>query len=298
MRIFISGATGWIGSAVTDELLAHDYEVVGLARSEAGAAALEAKGARAHLGDLDDPQSLVSGAKDADGVIHLAMNHGLRDPAAAGRLEHAAVSALLEELAGTDRTFLLASGLAGLAQGRAATEEDPSPFRGPDALRGGSENLALDSADQGLRPVALRFAATTHGMRDHGFTATLAQVAREKGYVGFVGDGANRWPAVHVSDAARLVRLALEQAPAGFRAHAVAEEGVPMRDIAAALGERFGLPTRSITPEATADHFGWIGRFVGMDAPASATLTRSVLGWSPTGPSLLEDIRSGAYDEA
>ena len=299
MRIFITGATGWIGSAVTDELLANGYEVVGLARSDRSAATLEAKGAGVHRGDLDDLEALAAAAKDADGVIHLAMDHTrLGDPAASWRREHDVVAAMLDALRGTDRPFLIASGLATLAEGRPATEDDPSPYVGPDSMRGGSENLALGYAEQGVRPVALRFAPTTHGTRDHGFTATLKQIAQATGVTGYVGDGANPWPAVHVSDAARLARLALEKAPAGFRAHAVAEEGIPLRDIAAALGARYDLPTRSIAPEDAADHFGWMARFVGMGMRATAAKTAETLGWRPTGPTLFEDIAAGAYDEA
>ncbi|MEP9382452.1 SDR family oxidoreductase [Nocardioides sp. KR10-350] len=296
MRIFVTGASGWIGSAVTDELLGAGYEVVGLARSDESAAALEAKGAAAHRGSLDDLDSLAAGAKDADGVIHLAFKHDFSDYVGAGHSEHAAVSRMLETLEGSDRPFLMASGLATGVTGRPATEDDPSPFHGVDSMRGGGENLALEYAERGVRPVALRFSPTVHGMRDHGFTARLAQIAVEKGVAAYIGDGSNRWAAVHVTDAARAARLALEKAPAGMRVHAVAEEGVPTRDIAAALGDYLGLPTVSVSPEDAPEHFGWMARFFGMDAPASSAKTREVLGWEPTGPTLLEDIAAGAYD--
>lgn len=296
MRIFVTGASGWIGSAVTDELLGAGYEVVGLARSDGSAAALEAKGAAVHRGSLDDLDSLAAGAKDADGVIHLAFKHDFSDYVGAGHSEHAAVSRMLETLEGSDRPFLMASGLATGVTGRPATEDDPSPFHGVDSMRGGGENLALEYAERGVRPVALRFSPTVHGMRDHGFTARLAQIAVEKGVAAYIGDGSNRWAAVHVTDAARAARLALEKAPAGMRVHAVAEEGVPTRDIAAALGDHLGLPTVSVSPEDAPEHFGWMARFFGMDAPASSAKTREVLGWEPTGPTLLEDIAAGAYD--
>jgi nucleoside-diphosphate-sugar epimerase len=295
MRIFVTGASGWIGSAVTDELLAHGYDVVGLARSDEAAAALERKGAAAHRGDLDDPESLALAAKAADGVVHLAFRHDFADYAGAGRTEHAAVQRMLETLAGSDRPFLLASGLASGVAGRPLTEDDPSPFHGADSMRGGSENLALSYADRTVRPVALRFAPTVHGQADHGFIATLAQVARERGVAGYIGDGASRWAAVHRSDAARLTRLALEKAPAGARVHAVAEEGIASRDIAAALGEFLGLPTVSVPVEDADAHFGWLARFFGMDVTASSARTRDLLGWTPTGPTLLEDIAGGAY---
>ena len=295
MRVFVTGASGWIGSAVTDELLAHDHEVVGLARSDESAAALEAKGATAHRGSLDDPDTLATGAKDADGVIHLAFKHDFDDYAASGRTEHAAVQAMLDVLEGSDRAFLLASGLASGITGRPLTEDDASPFRGADSMRGGSENLALDHADRGVRSVALRFAPTVHGMRDHGFTAALTRIARERGAAGYVGDGSTRWAAVHRSDAARLVRLALEQAPAGARVHAVAEEGLASRDIARAIGDSLGVPAVSVAPDDVEEHFGWIGRFFGMDITASSAHTRTLLGWTPTGPTLDDDIAAGAY---
>jgi nucleoside-diphosphate-sugar epimerase len=298
MRVFITGASGWIGSAVTDELLAHGHEVVGLVRSDEAAAALGAKGATALRGSLDDPDGLAKAAADAEGVIHLAFKHDFTDYAGAGRTEHAAVTRMLESLEGSERPFLLASGLGSGVSGRPVTEEDPSPFHGADSMRGGSENLALSFADRGVRPVALRFAPTVHGFRDHGFTATLARIAKQRGAAGYIGDGTSRWAAVHRSDAARLVRLALEQAPAGSRVHAAAEPGIASRDIAAALGDFLGLPTVSVAPEDAEAHFGWIGRFFGMDLVASSTRTRELLDWRPEGPTLLEDIAAGAYAEA
>jgi nucleoside-diphosphate-sugar epimerase len=295
MHVFVTGASGWIGSAVTDELLAHGHKVVGLARSDESAAALEAKGATAHRGNLDDIESLAAAAGAAEGVIHLAFKHDFSDYAGAGRSEHAAVRRMLDVLEGSNRPFLLASGLASGITGRPLTEDDPSPFHGADSMRGGSENLALSYADRGVRPVALRFAPTVHGMGDHGFTARLAQIAVEHGSADYIGDGSTRWAAVHRSDAARLVRLALEEAPAGSRVHAVAETGIPSRDIAAALGGYLGLPTAAVAPEDAEAHFGWIGRFFGMDVTATNDATRALLGWTPTGPTLLEDIAAGAY---
>lgn len=298
MRVFVTGASGWIGSAVTDELLAHEYEVVGLARSDRAAAALEAKGAKAHRGDLDDPDSLASAAAAADGVIHLAFKHDFSDYAGAGRSENAAVQRMLDTVEGSGRPFLIASGLALGITDRPLTEDDPSPHHGADSMRGGSENLALEYADRGVRPVALRFAATVHGMGDHGFVATLTKIAKERGVAGYIGDGSTRWPAVHRGDAARMVRLALEKAPAGSRVHAVAEAGLPSRDIAAAIGDYLGLPAVSIAPEDADTHFGWIGRFFGLDIAASSVRTQELLGWTPAGPTLFEDIAAGAYAPA
>ncbi|MEU8171561.1 SDR family oxidoreductase [Microbispora hainanensis] len=295
MRVFVTGASGWIGSAVTDELLAGGHEVIGLARSGRSAAALEGKGARVRRGDLDDLDGIRLGAQDADAVIHLANKHDWSDPAGTAATERAVVQTIGEALEGTGRPFLLASGVAGLAPGRPVTEDDPSPFHGPDSPRGGSENLALEFAGRGVHPVSLRFAPTVHGTGDHGFIAVLAAIAREKGVSGYPGDGANRWAAVHVRDAARLVTLGLEKAPAGARLHAVAEEGVPTRVIAEAIGRAFDLPVASIDPGDVPDHFGWIGTFFGMDLAATSTATRTLLGWTPTGPTLIDDLDAGAY---
>jgi nucleoside-diphosphate-sugar epimerase len=295
MRVFVTGASGWIGSATVDELLANGHEVTGLARSDASAAALWATGARVHRGDLDDLAGLRAGADTADAVIHLANKHDWSNPAASITAERAAIQTIGEALAGSNRPFLFASGVAGLIQGRPASEDDPSPFHGPDSPRGGSENLALEFVDRAVHAVAVRFAPTVHGARDHGFIATIAGVARERGVSGYPAEGSNRWAAVHRSDAARLVALGLAKAPAGGRLHAVAEEGIPTRAIAEAIGHSLGLPVASIAPDDVQGHFGWIGTFFSMDLTATSTATRELLGWAPTGPTLMEDISAGAY---
>lgn len=295
MRVFVTGASGWIGSAVVPELLGAGHQVVGLARSDRAAAVLEAAGATAHRGSLDDLGALRAGAEASDAVIHLGFNHDFSDMAGAGRTERAAVQTFGDALAGSGRPFLLASGVAGLAAGRVATERDPAPYRGPDAPRGGSEQLALDYAERGVGSVSLRFAPTVHGDGDHGFVSTLVGVARDQGTSGYVGDGQNRWPAVHRLDAALLVRLALEKASAGSVVHAVGEQGIPTRDIAEVIGTQLGLPTRSVAREEAAAHFGWIGAFFALDAPTSSVLTQQRLGWSPTHPGLLADLRAGSY---
>lgn len=295
MRVFVTGASGWIGSAAVDELLAHGHEVTGLARSDAAAASLEAKGARVQRGDLDDLASLRAGAEPADAVIHLANKHDWANPAESNRAERAAVEALCETLAGSDRRFLLAAGVAGLTPGRAATEADPNPTAGPDAPRGGTENLALDYLDRGVHSISLRFAPTTHGRGDHGFIAAIVAAARATGVSGYVGDGAHVWAAVHRSDAARMIRLGLEQAPAGSLLHAVGESSVSTRSIADAIGEGLGLPTASVAPDAAVEHFGFIGRFWALDLPATSAITQRLLGWTPTGPTLLADLAAGAY---
>jgi len=296
MRVFVTGASGWIGSAVVDELLVNGHEVVGLARSDASAAAVESKGAAVQRGDLDDLDSLRAGAEQADAVIHLAFKHDFDNYAASGAAERAAVEAFGDVLEGSGRALLLASGTAIPGLGRPLTEADASPFSGPDAMRGGSEALAVSFVDRGIRPVALRFAPTVHGQGgDHGFVAVLAGIAQRTGVAGYVGDGTNRWTAVHRLDVATMVRLALEKAPAGSVVHGVAEEGIETRVIAAALGAALGVPTASIAPDEAAAHFGWIGGFFGLDVPASSARTRELLGWEPTHPTLLEDIAAGAY---
>ena len=295
MRVFVTGASGFIGSASVDELLAGGHEVEGLARSDASAAKLEAKGVRVRRGDLDDLDSIRAGADAAEAVLHLANKHDFAHPEVSDRAERTAVQTIAEVLLGSDRPFLLAAGVAALATGRPAVESDRSPWHGPTAPRGGSENLALEFVDKGVHSISVRFAPTVHGEGDHGFIAILAEGARRSGVAAYIGDGATRWPAVARTDAARLVRLALEQAPAGTVVHAVGEEGIASRDIAAAIGESLGLPTDSISAEEGIERLGFVGRFFGLDLTTSSARTREMLGWTPTGPSLLDDIRAGLY---
>ncbi|MFJ9726805.1 SDR family oxidoreductase [Streptomyces sp. NPDC101209] len=301
MRVFVTGATGFIGSAVVRELLDAGHEVTGLARSDASAEALRAAGAGVHRGDLADPASLAAGAAAADGVAHLAFIHdfsGTFDFAAACAADLRAVEAIGAALEGSDRPFVMASGTALLPPGRVGTEEDTAPPESFGAVRARSEDAAVALADRGVRSAAVRFPPTVHGRGDHGFIAMLVALAREKGFSGHVGDGANHWPAVHRSDAGRLVRLALESAPAGSRLHAVGEEGVPFREIADAIGRHLDLPVRSVAAEEAESHFGWLGLIVPLDVPASNTLTRKWLSWEPTGPGLLEDLEEGHYFSA
>ena len=294
MRVFITGASGWIGSAVTDELLANGHAVLGLARSDASAAALEAKGADVLRGDLDDLASLRAGAADAEAVIHLANKHDFANPAISNRAERDAVETFGAALAGSHNTLIVASGVPGM-RGRAGTEADVSTHFGLDSARGGAENRALDFVADGVDTVIVRFAPTVHGVGDHGFMAELVRIAREKGVAGYPGDGENRWPAVHVSDAARLVRLGLEGAAPGAVLHAMGEEGIRTRDIAETIGRGLDVPVQSVASDDLAAHFGWIGTFFSWDVPASSALTQERLGWTPTGPTLAEDLAAGAY---
>ncbi|RJQ71909.1 SDR family oxidoreductase [Pseudonocardiaceae bacterium YIM PH 21723] len=294
MRVFVTGASGWIGSAVTEELLAHGHQVLGLARSTESAARIEAAGAAVLRGSLDDLDSLAAGAAETDGVVHLGFKHDFSDMATAWRTEHAAVQRMLDVLEGTGKPILIASGMPA-PEGGLLTEQDVLPFHGPESMRGGGENLALSYAGRGVRPVAMRFSPTVHGHRDHGFVAFLTDLARKHGVAGYIGDGSTVWSAVHRDDAAVLVRLALEQAPAGSRVHAIAETTLSTRDIAAAIGESLGLPTKSLAPEEVEPYFGWIAGFYGINVAGTNEHTRELLGWTPVGPTLFEDIAAGAY---
>jgi nucleoside-diphosphate-sugar epimerase len=303
MRIFVTGASGWIGSAVVPELLGAGHEVVGLARSDASAHRVEAAGAAVRRGDLEDPDGLAKAAADSDGVIHLAFQHELAfggNFAAAGAADRQAVEAMGAALAGSDRPFVLASGLIGLNTGRVATENDglvasPEVRVNPAGGRAATALLTLSLRGIGVRSSVLRFAPTVHGDGDSGFVASFVGIARQRQVSGYVGEGTNRWPAVHRSDAARLARLAVEAAPAGSVLHAVADEGVPFRQIAEAMGRHLDVPTTSVAPEDVAEHFGVMANFVGLDSPVTATITRGLLGWEPTGPGLLEDLEQDHY---
>jgi nucleoside-diphosphate-sugar epimerase len=303
MRIFVTGASGWIGSAVVPELLGAGHEVVGLARSETSARALETAGAIVQWGDVDDPDGLAKAAADSDGVIHLAFQHEVAwsgNFAAAAVADRRAVEAMGAALADSDRPLVLASGMLGLQAGRVATEDDglvPSAEvrANPAGRRSATALLTLSLAGTGVRSSVLRFPPTVHGDGDHGFVATLVAIARQRGMAGYVGDGTNRWPAVHRSDAARLARLAVEAAPAGSVLHAVGDEGVPFRQIAEAIGRHLGLPTASVAPADAVEHFTHLGHFVGLDSPATAAITRELLAWQPVGPTLLEDLEQDHY---
>lgn len=291
MRVFVTGATGFVGSAVVQELLGAGHQVLGLARSEASAQALASTGAEVLRGTLDDLATLHRGAAAADGVIHTAYVHDFAAYAAAGETDKRAIEALGAALRGSDRPLLVTSGLAGLGcNGQPGTETDT-----PTASPRQSDVTAAALAAQGVRAITIRLAASVHDAQDHGFVPTLIDIARQRGAAAYVGDGLNRWPAVHRRDAARLYRLALEQGTAGARYHAVADEGIALRDIAAVIGRHLHLPVVSKSAEEATDHFGWMARFVGLDMPATSLLTQQQLGWQPSHPGLLPDLEQGDY---
>jgi nucleoside-diphosphate-sugar epimerase len=294
MRVFVTGATGFIGSAVARELIDAGHEVVGLARSDAGAAALSAAGAEVRRGSLEDLDGLRRGAQDADGVIHAAYIHDFSRMEDAAATDRRAIETLGGALEGSDKPLVFTTGAALASPGRIATEEDrpdPATAAHPRAV---SEQVGLALAARGVRVSVVRPGASVHGEGDHGFVPFLIGIARDKGVSGYIADGANRWPAVHRLDAARLYRLALESAPAGSVLHAVAES-VPTRDIAEVIGCHLDLPVVSLTREDATDHFGWMAGFWGLDAPASSVLTQERMGWAPEHVGLIADLEQGHY---
>ncbi|MEV0752590.1 SDR family oxidoreductase [Streptosporangium sp. NPDC050280] len=305
MRVFVTGASGWIGSALVPELIDAGHQVVGLGRSDASAAALTRAGAEVVRGTLDDLDVLRDAAAASDGVVHLAFKHEIAfagDFQTAADADRRVVETFGEALAGSARPFLLASGVVGLTPGRMSTEEDgltsealPADLASGPRTRMGTAHLTLALADRNIRSSVVRLPPTVHGEGDYGFVAALVGIARDKGFSGYIGDGFQHWPATHRVDAAHLFRLALEGAPPGSVLHAVAEQGVPLRSIAEVIGRHLDLPTRSVSVDDAAGHFGWLSWFLATDNPASGEVTRELLGWQPTQPGLIEDLEKGHY---
>ncbi|MFJ4485506.1 SDR family oxidoreductase [Streptomyces longwoodensis] len=294
MRVFVTGATGFIGSAVVRELLDAGHRVVGLARSDRGEASLKEAGAEPLRGDLTDPDTLRRGAAESDGVIHLAFIHDFQNYAAAAEADTRAIETMAGELAGSDRPFVATSGTLLVAPGRLATERDVPSAEGR-ALPRKSEETALSFVERGVRASVVRLSPTVHGRGDHGFVPRVIEVARAQGVSAYPGDGSQRWSAVHRLDAARLFRLALEKAPAGSRLHGVDEEGVPVRAIAETVGRHLDVPVRSLPADQAEQHFGWLAPFLSVDGPASSAVTRELLDWHPEQPGLLADLDEGHY---
>ena len=294
MRVFLTGATGFIGTAVVRELIAAGHQVLGLARSEAGARSLAAAGATVHRGDVEDLDSLRSGVAASDGVIHTAFIHDFSRFQEVCDIDRRAIEALGSALAGSDRPLIVTSGTAvAFTPGRPTTEDDPPNSPIP---RVASEEAATSLAAKGVRVSVMRL-PQVHDPVKQGLITYLIAVAREKGVSAYVGDGLNRWPAVHLLDAAHLYRLVLEKGTAGARYNPVAEEGVPLREIAEAIGRGLKVPVVSKSPQQAGEHFGWLAPFVGFDMPASSALTQQRLGWRPAGPGLIADLNAMNYFE-
>jgi nucleoside-diphosphate-sugar epimerase len=297
MRVFVTGASGFIGSAIVPELIEAGHEVVGLARSDQAAAALASAGAEVHRGSLADLDSLRRGAAASDGVIHTAFIHDFSQLEKSGPIDLRAIETMGEALAGSGRPLVIASGIGLLKPGRARTEHDEPDPNGPGSHRVASELAAKSLASRGVRSAIVRLAPSVHGEADHGFVPALIDIARTKGVSGYIGDGSNRWAAVHRLDAARLFRLAIENAPAGSVLHGVGDEGVPTREIAAVIGRHLDVPVTSISPDEAAEHFTWLAGFFGADIIASSTLTQQQLDWQPQHPGLIADLEHGHYSQ-
>jgi nucleoside-diphosphate-sugar epimerase len=293
MRVFLTGATGFVGSAIVQELINAGHQVLGLARSDAAAKLLATAGAEVHRGDLEDLDSLQSGAASSDAVIHTGFIHDFSNFKAVCEIDERAIEALGSALVGSDRPLIVTSGTGLVSPGRLATEDTAPPK--PTTFPRASEEAAASLVARGVRASVVRLSPSVHGDGDHGFVPTLISIAREKGSSAYIGKGLNRWTAVHRLDAAHLYRLVLEKGSAGARYHGVAEEEIAFREIADVIGRRLNIPVVAKSPEEAANHFGWFARFAGLDCPASSKLTQERLGWHPVQPGLIRDLDHERY---
>ena len=292
MRVFITGASGFIGSAIVKDVLAAGHHVVGLARSDTSAKLLESLGAEVLRGSLDDLDSLKHGAANSDGVIHCAFVHDFSDYASSIKKDQLAIQTLGAALEGTNRPLIVSSGILGLSNNRFATEQDQASLEMP---RAAAEEITISFSSKDVRSSVIRLPPSVHDKGDHAFIPMIISIAREKGVSAYIGEGLNRWPSVHRVDVAQLYRLALEKGTAGARYHGVADEGIPFRNIAEAIGKRLNVPVVSKPVEEAIDHFGWLGHFIRFDSPASSKHTQQELGWRPTQNSLLADIEQNYF---
>ncbi|GAB4022635.1 SDR family oxidoreductase [Spirosoma koreense] len=294
MRVFVTGASGFVGSAVVQELLSAGHQVIGLARSEESAQSLTKAGAEVLRGSLEDLDSLKKGAAEADGIIHTAFIHDFSNYIAAAETDKRAIEAIGSVLTGSDRPFVVTGGILGLrTDSNFTTEDDPAP-----GFPRASEATAMALAEAGVHASVIRLSPSVHDAGDYGFIPILINTARQKGVSAYVGEGSNRWPAVHRLDAARLYRLALEKGAVGARYNAIGDTGIPIREIAEVIGQQLNLPVVSIAPDEAAGHFGWMGRFIAFDNPATSLKTQQQLGWEVTHPGLIDDLNQGDYFDA
>ncbi|MBJ6762279.1 SDR family oxidoreductase [Myxococcaceae bacterium JPH2] len=293
MRVFVTGATGWIGTAVLKELRGAGHSVLGMAHNDAGAEKLRAQGVEVYRGDLREPTSLVEGVRATDATIHLAFHMDFADFPKMNQMDRDAIHAMLDAMAGTDKAFVGTSGtLLVAAPGKVAVETDTSPETSPLMIRARAERIVVDAAKRGVRASVIRLAPTVHGAGDKGFIPMLINIAREKKSAGYIDDGSQHWPAVHRDDAARLYRLAAESAPPGTVLHGTAEAGITMRAVAETISQGTGVPLQRVPASEAGAHFGWMSMVVGVDNPVSSQATRALLGWKPERAGLLDDMRA------